>query len=542
LDDLAERIRSRQQAPDQCKLELRPDNKILGGIEGMKEFTIADTLANSAHNYGSLDALIIGDQRATYQELDEAVNRRANSLLELGVKKGDHVGTLSANSLELVETIYALNRINAVVVPLHLRLSPEELVYIMNHADLSTLVLQSPFESVVEKIKPAIGVNLYLGMGKNVSRSFIDLELETARQSTQPPEIEIAENDTATIIYTSGTTGRPKGVVATHKNWTWQMSSLTTAMRYRFERILMPYPLFHAGGFAGFYTSVFSAGTMYVLSDFDPALMLQTIEKERIVRLGCPPTVYKMLLRSPELAKTDVSSVRYLSSGSEVIPDEVRNQLKKAFPNVGIFENYGLTETCGGFVTRSAEFTDTKPLSVGRPFLTNRLRVVDESGNDVGPDVVGEIICCGPTIMKEYYKDPEKTADAIRNGWLYTGDLGYLDADGFLYIKERKNNMIISGGENIYPKEVEEVLYRHPKILEAAVFGLPDQLWGEKVCAAVIKKPDEQLNAEEVIQFCKKNLASFKKPKDVYFVDALPKNLTGKILRTELKKQFAGEK
>jgi len=165
--------------------------------------------------------------------------------------------------------------------------------------------------------------------------------------------------------------------------------------------------------------------------------------------------------------------------------------------------------------------------------------VVDDSGNDVEADVIGEIISQGPNIMKGYYKDPEKTADAVRDGWLYTGDVGHQDAEGFVYVKERKNNMIISGGENIYPKEVEEVLYRHPKILEAAVFGLPDELWGEKVCAAVIVKSGEDLEAEEVIDFCKNKLASFKKPKVVHFVETLPKNQTGKILRTELKKQFS---
>ena len=503
------------------------------------DLTIANSLATNAHNYGQLEALVIDEHRVTYKKLNEAVSRRANTLMELGVEKGDHVGTLSANSLELVETIYALHRIGAVVVPLNIRLSSEELIYIMNHADLSALIFQSQFEEMVQDIKSSIEVTSYFCIGNHVSSDFVDLETEVGKRTSQSPVVVIGEDDLATIIYTSGTTGRPKGVMATHKNWLWEMASVALALKSRFERTLTPYPLFHSGGFLNMYGAIFGANTMFMLKGFDPELMLKTIEKERIARLGCPPTVYKMLLQSSELQKTDVSSVRYLMSGSEVIPDEIRNQLKKAFPGAGIVENYGLTESCACLTSRSADFTDSKPLSIGRPLPNVKIRVVTESNEDAGPDVTGEIISQGPNTMKGYYKDPVKTADAIRDGWLYTGDLGYLDADGFVYIKERKNNMIISGGENIYPKEIEEILYRHPKIMEAAVFGLPDELWGEKVCAAVIAQTGEQLVAEEVIEFCKDNLASFKKPKVVHFVDTLPKNQTGKIMRTELKKQFS---
>ncbi|MBN1381322.1 MAG: long-chain-fatty-acid--CoA ligase [Deltaproteobacteria bacterium] len=506
------------------------------------EVTIGHTLLANAHNYGEREAVVIDNKRLTYKALNEAVNRRANALLAMGVKKGDHVGTLSANSVELVETIYALARIGAVIVPLNFRLSPNEMTYVVNHADLSTLIFQEQFEKTVREIMPSISaVKSFLYSGEQCSGDWIDFEAKTRTQSSQMPDVQVAENDMATIIYTSGTTGQPKGVVHTHKNWVWAMASVSIATKGEwFSKRLTAFPLFHAGGFLNLFGSIFATNTLVMLTHFDAKLMIESIEKEKINQLGNPPTVYKMLLRMPELAKTDVRSIRRIASGSEVMPDETRNQLKKAFPGAGIVENYGMTETCATITHRVMEFTDVKPFSAGCPVAHVRLRIVDENGNDVALGDVGEVLCSGPNIMQGYYKDKEKTAEAIRDGWLYTGDIGLMDGDGFLYLKDRKNNMLISGGENIYPKEIEDVLYRHPKILEAAVFGVPDELWGEKVCAAIISKPGESLTAEDVIGFCANSLASFKKPKDVYFVDALPKNQIGKVLRSALKQKFAG--
>jgi acyl-CoA synthetase (AMP-forming)/AMP-acid ligase II len=246
-----------------------------------------------------------------------------------------------------------------------------------------------------------------------------------------------------------------------------------------------------------------------------------------------------MLLQVPTIKNYDLSSVKFVASGSEMMPDETRNQLKKIFPGAGIVENYGMTETCAAISSRREIFTESKPYSVGFPLPFVKVRIVDNQGRDVVPGEAGEIIVSGPNIMKEYYKNPEQTAKAIRDGWLHTEDIGRFDEDGFLYIIERKHHMIISGGENIYPKEVEEILYKHPKIIEVAVFGLPDEIWGQKVCAAIVLKPGEQLSSEEVIEFCQENIASFKKPKVVYFVETLPKSPIGKILRSVLKKQFS---
>jgi acyl-CoA synthetase (AMP-forming)/AMP-acid ligase II len=220
------------------------------------------------------------------------------------------------------------------------------------------------------------------------------------------------------------------------------------------------------------------------------------------------------------------------------MPDETRRRLMKTFTRAGIIEGYGMTETCGITTVRQKEYTDSKPYSVGLTPSIIQVRVVDEQGDEVAPNEIGEIIVRGPNVMKEYYKDPEKTAEALRDGWLWTHDLGRRDKEGFLYIIERKNDMIKSGGENIYPKEVEDILYRHPKIAEAAVFGVRDPVWGQNVFAAVVLKNGAKMRSEEVIQYCKENLASFKKPKHVEFVDSLPRSPIGKVLRSELRKRF----
>lgn len=506
------------------------------------ELNVSEIIDMNAHKFPSREALVFQDKRLTYTEFNDLVNQRTNALIDQGVKKGDHVSTLFLNSTEIVETIAAIWRAGAALVPLSFRASPDELIYILDHSDVSAMVFQDNFEKIIRRITPSLpNVNKLFCSGKNPAKDFIDFESKRMEQSTQLPKVKIEESDTATIVYTSGTTGRPKGVVITHKNFIWAIAS-GLVMNYSgydvYDIHLTIYPFFHVGAIMNTYVCLCAGNTMVMLETFDPKKVLETVQKEKVSTLANPPTAYKMLLRVPNIEQYDLSSVTGLASGSEMMPAETRNHLKKVFPNAEISENYGMTESCGFLSTRSGKFMDTKLDSVGKtsPFI--RLRIIDKNGNDVAPNEPGEIIAKGPNMMKEYYKNPEKTAEAIRDGWLYTEDMGLFDEDGFLYIIERKHHMIISGGENIYPKEVEEVLYHHPQILEAAVFGLPDKIFGEMVVADVVLKPGEQLTYEEVAEFCKEHIASFKKPKVVHFVDALPKNPIGKIMRSELKKKY----
>ncbi|MCP4757352.1 MAG: long-chain fatty acid--CoA ligase [Proteobacteria bacterium] len=507
------------------------------------EMTLAVMLELVAQKYSEREAVLFEDARATYAQLDDAVNRRANALLQLGIGKGDHVGTLFSNCMEAIETFFAVWRIGAVLVPLNFRLSPSELAFVAKHSDLSSIVFLEHFAETVRTLRPDVPqVERFLYVGERSPSDFIDLETAVSESSSTATVVAVTGNDHATIIYTAGTTGIPKGVMATHGNWMWSVVNMVSSFPVSSEiKSLTVYPFFHAAAFANLLSGLFMGAALFVAKAFDPQRILELIQEEGIGRLGNPPTVYNMILQVPGIDQYDLSSVRYLMSGSEVMPDEVRNKLKKVFPGAGIFDNYGMTETCGFQTSRSAEYTESKPYSVGLPAIALNLRLVDQQGLAVPAGEIGEITVRGPNVMKGYYRNPEKTAEAIRDGWLYTSDLGRLDKDGFLTIVERKNHMIISGGENIYPKEVEDVLYRHSKVGEAAVFGLPDTNWGEKVCAAVVLNPGESAEEEEIVRFCQDNLAGFKKPKRVIFMDALPRSPIGKVLRSVLKKRFMEE-
>jgi len=507
------------------------------------KMTLGSILDVNAHNYPNREAFIFKETRSTYSELNSIVIKRANALLHLGVNKGDHIGTLFANCMEAVETILAIWKIGAVLIPLSFRISPNELSYIIEHSEISVVIFQDKFEETIKEIKPLVSnVKSFLFSGNTPLKEFIDFDSESNKQPNQMPKLEVEEDDIATILYTAGTTGKPKGVVATHANWVWACVNYLVALtkgKYQHDIGLTVFPLFHAAAIGNLLAGIYAGMTLIFLEKFDPIRILETIEQEKITRLGNPPTAYKMILRAPNIKKYDLSSVKFLQSGSEMMPDDTRNKLKEVFPEAGIVENYGMTETCGSISSRREVFTDSKPFSVGLPHPFMKVRVVDNQGRDVAAGEAGEIIVSGPNVMKEYYKNPEQTAKTIRDGWLHTEDIGRFDEDGFLYVIERKHHMIISGGENIYPKEVEEILYKHPKIIETAVFGLLDEIWGQKVCAAIVLTPGEQLSSEEVIEFCQEKIASFKKPKVVYFVKTLPKSPIGKILRSVLKKQFS---
>jgi fatty-acyl-CoA synthase/long-chain acyl-CoA synthetase len=504
------------------------------------EMTIRELLETTYINYPHREAFVFKDGRATYGEYYLKVNQKANALLEIGIKKGDHVGLMFPNCMEVLESILALWSIGVVIVPLSFRLSPPELTYILDHSDTSSIVFHEMLAKLINTVVPNVpNIKKLICSGKNPPEDYIDFEKIAKDQSTDPPNIELKEDDMLTIMYTSGTTGTPKGVVMTHGRMVWAAINLGTSNINGYSRGLTMWPFFHISAFLNLCTTLSVGNTMVYMSKFDPVEMLETMEREKINGMGAPPTVYKMVLRTPNIEKYDLSSVTGLASGSEVMPDETRKQLQKVFTNAGIANNYGMSETSGAISTRRAEYTESKPFSIGLPQTHMRVRVVDDDGNDVPFGEIGEIIVSGPSVMKEYYKMPEKTAKTIVDGWLHTDDMGRFDEDRFLYIIERKHNMIKSGGENIYPKEIEEVLYKHPKVLEAAVFGLPDETYGQKVCAAIVPKPGEEPTAGEIIGFVTENLASFKKPKEVFFRTELPKNPIGKILRKELKEMYA---
>jgi len=477
--------------------------------------------------------------RLSYAEWEANANKRAQALSKLGIKRGDHVATIFLNGNEVLETYLALMKLGAVIVPLNVRLSQMELHYIVDHSDASALILSHEFEPIIRKIKKSIlKVKQYIVSGGDPTEDMVSFEEIYQGESEQEPSVEIEEEDIACILYTAGTTGRPKGVLLTHKNFVWATVNILCGLDYQpDDRVLTVFPLYHAAGFIVFLGTLFVGATNVTLKSFDPIRVMELIEEEKITRMTFPPTVWNFILQTPDLYKYDTSSVRYIFSGSDSMPLETKRKLLENFPTAGLGDVYGMTETSATIASLKPKDALRKMSSVGKPYVNVEIRLVDELGRDVPQGEVGEIQARGPNIMAGYYKNPEETARSLKIDWLCTGDLGKFDKDYFLYIVGRKKDMIISGGENIYPTEIEEILYTHPKILEAAVIGLPDPTWGERIHATVALKEGERLTEQEVMDYCKKHIASFKKPGSVEFVARLPRSSAGKVLKRVLKER-----
>jgi acyl-CoA synthetase (AMP-forming)/AMP-acid ligase II len=506
----------------------------------MNRMTIPHLLKRAAFKYPEREAIVSEKGRWTHADWDRNANRRSAVLASRGIGKGDHVATIFLNGNEVLETFLALMKLGAVPVPLNVRFSGKELQYIIEHSDAKAVILSSEFEKVIREIRKDLPrVEQYFFCADKVPEGMIDFAGLSAAASEQDPGTEILEDDIACILYTAGTTGRPKGVLLSHRNCVWASVNIAMDVDLRPEyRVLLVFPLYHAAAFMIVVSNLFVGATNVTMKVFDPIRVMEMIQEEKINRATFPPTVWNFILQLPGLDRYDTSSVRALSSGAEAMPLETKRRLLELFPNAGLGETYGMTESAATITTLSPRFVLTKMSSVGKPFTNVETRLADEEGRDVVRGGVGEVLARGPNIMVGYYKDPEATAKTLDGGWLHTGDLGRLDEDGFLYIVDRKKDMIITGGENIFPREIEEVLYAHPKILEASVIGLPDPRWGEKVHAVVALKEGQTMTEQEVIDYTRGYIASFKKPKSVEFVDRLPRSAAGKVLKRVLRDRY----
>jgi fatty-acyl-CoA synthase len=384
-------------------------------------------------------------------------------------------------------------------------------------------------------------VKQWIVSGAEASEDFLSFDELLWGESEEDPSTPVEERDIACILYTAGTTGKPKGVLLSHRNCIWAAASAASDVDYKPEyRVALVFPLYHAAAFGIFVTNLYLGCTHVTMKQFDPERVMELVAREKINRIVFPPTVWNFILQLPDIHRVETSSVRSLGSGAETMPLQTKERLLNLFPNAGLGETYGMTETIATISTLKPADVLRKLASVGKPFVNTEIRIVDDEDGDLPQGEVGEILVRGPNVMEGYYRDLEATAEALKGGWLHTGDLGKVDEEGFLTIVDRKKDMIISGGENIYPKEIEEVLYTHPKILEAAVIGLPDPAWGEKVHAVVALKEGEDLTEDEVIDYCKARIASFKKPKSVAFVQRIPRSSAGKVLKTVLREKWAG--
>lgn len=500
--------------------------------------TLAHLLARCAAKFPAKPGLIWEQGSWSFAQWERGAGQLAGALAECGVTAGEHVATLFNNGPEVLQTYPALWKLGAVVVPLNTRMTAGEMGWIITHCQAATIVYGPEFAGLIEELKTqAPGVKRWLACRPGPDPDVIGLS--QARGHGDFP-IQAGEEDPACILYTAGTTGRPKGVVLTHRNCLWAAVNLAQDSNFaHHHRVLLVFPLFHAAAFSMVMTCLYLGCTLVSLARFSPESVMETVQQQRLNKLALAPTVWNFILQLPNLAGYDTSSVESISSGGSAMPRETKLRLKEIFPRAALGETYGMTETAAAITTLSPREQVDQPGCVGRAFTNMEVRVVGDLGQDQGqeldPGAVGEVLARGPNVMREYYRDPEETRRAMVDGWLRTGDLGYRDQQGLLYLVDRKKDLIISGGENIYPREVEEVLFSHPAVADAAVIGLPDPVWGERVHAVLVLKPEATLSEAEITEFCQSRLAAFKKPRSVEFVASLPRSPAGKVLKNKLR-------
>lgn len=483
-------------------------------------------------------AIVYKNERLTYAELNERVNRLANTLNQMGVRKGDRVNALLFNRPQLLETMFACAKIGAVFVPINYRLSASEVHYIVQDSGGIVFIYEERLQEVVVDLKQKdtpiqkyVRIDGELLAGEYHYEDLIDQGL--AKESSLESEL----HEPHLMMYTSGTTGQPKGAILTQGNTLWNAINCISALPINEKTITLTVaPLFHIGGMSIFTTPVLYKGGTVVLEDvFKPETTLSLVEKEDVNTLFLVPAMWLAITQVSNLDQYDLSSLTYNISGGAPCPLTIIEFFKER--NIPFFEGFGLTETAPVVSVLDSANSIRKSGSVGKPPIHVSMKVVDEYGRGVPTGKVGELIIKGPNIFKEYWNKPEATREALRDGWFYTGDLAKIDEEGFFYIVDRMKDMVITGGENVYPIEVEQVLFRHPNVREVAVVGYPDDKWGESVKAFIALKDSEKpLALEEVKSFCRGKIASFKIPKQVEIVNELPRNATGKVLKTMLRK------
>jgi O-succinylbenzoate-CoA ligase len=502
-------------------------------------------LAKRAFLNPSLEAFVDthSGRRFTFAELNARANRTANFLArELSVKKGERVGLLLMNGPEFLESFFAIAKLGAICVPLNWRLVADELQFILKDSGTRTLIYGGEFAQTVAELEKrgATDVRHWVHVGAAATRAAGALDYEALQRaaSTEEPEVTACDDDLLYIMYTSGTTGLPKGAVHTHGTAMWGVMTIAATAEMRFkDRYLVSLPLFHVGALTPITGNVYRGVTSIVMRAFDPTKVWELIQSERVTVALKVPAMLNFMLQTYDPAKYDLSTLRWIMSGAAPVPVT----LIEAYAKLGIeiHQVYGLTESCGPACLIGPDDALAKAGSTGKAFFHTDVRVVDDKREDVGPGEQGEVIIRGPHVMKEYWNRPEATADTIRDGWLHSGDVATVDKEGFVYIQDRIKDMVISGGENVYPAEIENVILGNPKVGEVAVIGQPSAKWGESAFAVVVRK-DASLTEREVLDWCQGKLARFKQPRAVGFIDVIPRNPSGKVLKRLLREQFPG--
>ena len=428
----------------------------------------------NAREYPEKEAIIFEDRRITYRHLKERVNALAKGLLDLGLGKGDIVALLLYNCSEFVETTFAVNKIGAIWLPLNFRLVGEELAYILNNGDAKILISEADFYETLTRVKDKLPmIKDYVAVGKSIPPGWKSYdEIVERNLGSKVPDVEVELGDLQRLMYTSGTTAHPKGVMITYGNLYWKnMGHIVKCKLASDDKCLVLGPFYHVGGMDLCATAVLQlGGTVVILRRFDAMQALEVIEREKITQIWAAPAIINMLLQEPTFGNYDVSSVRLVIDGGEKMPLPLIEKFIQKFPNTWFADAYGLTETVSGDTFLEKAKMIDKIGSVGKPVPMLRVRIVDDDGKDVPPGNLGEIVLKGPKVFKGYWKNEKATAEAIRDSWFHTGDIGYLDEEGYLYIEDRKKDLIISGGENVSSAEVERVIYEFPQVSSSAEY------------------------------------------------------------------------
>jgi acyl-CoA synthetase (AMP-forming)/AMP-acid ligase II len=507
-------------------------------------YSLPDLIRYRGRTTPDIVAIWFEGRQQTYRELDRRASQVANALIARGVKPGDRVCVLDQNSDLQIELIFGIAKAGAVLVPVNWRLAAREVRQVVDDAEAVMLFAGGPFVAIAQQIQGDLTTVRHI---ITFDTGPDEWERYAAIRDAEPgsdPWVPIVATDTVWQVYTSGTTGAPKGAeIMTCNILPPYIGALSWIGLRESDVILVAFPLYHVTGSAWALLGIIAGATLIVMREFHPAKLLLAAQEHKVNHMVLVPAAMLFVLQAADQIKPDLSSLRTILYAASPIPEALLRRALAYF-KCDFVQAYGLTETSGGIAilaARDHQLDGPHPnrlKSAGQAVLGSDVKVVDADGKECAPGQMGEIIIRGPLVMKGYWKNPEATGQAIRDGWFYSGDAGTMDADGYIYVQDRIKDMIISGGENIYPAEVENVLYSHPAVADAAVIGIPDERWGETVKAMVVLKPGASATAEEIIAFCEGRIANFKRPKSVDFVTTLPRNPTGKVLKRELRKPY----
>lgn len=492
-------------------------------------------------------ALVLDDRVTSYKTLDGRASQVANALLAEGMKPQRRIGFLGKNSDHYFELFFGAAKANVITVPVNWRLAPPEVLYVVNDAEAEILFVGPDFYGVIDKIAGDLkSVRKIVAMG-GPHGNWDTFERWRDRQASSDPKVPVGANDVAIQLYTSGTTGHPKGAQLSNANL-FALRPYDDQYDEQWNKwgpddaAVIASPVFHIGG-SGFGVQVlYNGGTGVIMADFDPGKLLEYIEQFRIRKIFLVPAAMQFVLRHPRARQTDYSSLKYILYGASPIPLDLLRECIEVF-RCGFVQLYGMTETAGSVTYLPPEDHDVngnaRMRSAGKAFKGIEVAIIDAEGQKLPPGEVGEVAVKSPTNMVGYWHLPEATKKTMgADGWLRTGDAGYMDKDGYVYIHDRVKDMIVSGGENIYPAEVENAIFGHPAVEEVAVIGVPSERWGEEVKAIVVRKAGQTVTPQELIDHARARIAGYKVPKSVDFIDVLPRNPSGKILKRELRKPF----